>query len=69
MDDDADGSWLTMDEAGRRLALSRDALRKRIARGKLEVRKGNDGSARVLVTSAMLSGQDEDTSGRTPGNR
>jgi chromosome segregation ATPase len=63
MDSDQDTSWLDLDTAGQRLGLSRDALRKRIARGKLEARKGNDGTMRVLVTSAMLSGQEADTSG------
>ena len=63
MDDDRESSWLTLDEAGHRLGLSKDALRKRITRGRIEGRRGNDGSARVLVTSAMLSGQGEDTAG------
>jgi hypothetical protein len=63
MDSEADTSWLDLDTAGQRLGLSRDAIRKRIARGKLEARRSNDGTLRVLVTSAMLAGQVQDTSG------
>jgi chromosome segregation ATPase len=63
VDNEADTPWLGLDEAGQKLGLSRDALRKRIARGKLEARRSNDGTLRVLVTSAMLAGQVQDTSG------
>jgi hypothetical protein len=55
-DNGADTSWLTLDEAGQQLGLSKDALRKRIARGRLEARLGNDGTTRVLVTSATPPG-------------
>jgi hypothetical protein len=62
MDSEQEESWLTLGEAGQKLGLSKDALRKRVTRGKLDARKGNDGTLRVLVTSAMLTGQDGDSS-------
>src|SRR5919206_2603047 len=64
-DNSADTSWLTLDEAGQRLGLSKDALRKRIARGRLEARLANDGTTRVLVTSATPAGPGLDGSGQT----
>src|SRR3954470_22058186 len=63
-DNGADTSWLTLDEAGQRLGLSQDALRKRIARSRLEARLGNDGTARVLVTSATPAGPGADGAGQ-----
>jgi hypothetical protein len=48
-------SWLSVDETRRRLGLSRDAVYKRIKRGSLESRRGNDGAVRVLVTSTTPS--------------
>jgi hypothetical protein len=63
-DNGADTSWLSLDEAGQRLGLSKDALRKRIARGRLEARLGNDGTTRVLVTSATLPGPGLDGAGQ-----
>jgi hypothetical protein len=64
MDNDQDGSWLTLDEAAQKLGLSKDALRKRIARGRLEARLGNDGTTRVLVTSATPAGPGLDGAGQ-----
>src|SRR3954465_9762101 len=61
----ADTSWLTLDEAGQRLGLSKDALRKRIARGRIEARLGNDGTTRVLVTSATPPGPGADGGGQS----
>src|SRR3954447_26760160 len=63
-DTGADTSWLSLDEAGQRLGLSKDALRKRIARGRLEARLGNDGTTRVLVTSATPPGPGLDGHGQ-----
>src|SRR4051812_39465850 len=60
----ADTSWLTLDEAGQRLGLSKDALRKRIVRGRIEARLGNDGTTRVLVTSATPPGPGLDGAGQ-----
>jgi hypothetical protein len=54
---DGEGTaWCTLREAGERLNLSRGALRRRIARGLLEHRKGNDGMVRVLVPSELEPG-------------
>src|SRR4051812_42824557 len=63
-DSSADTPWLTLDEAGQRLGLSKDALRKRITRGRLEARLGNDGTTRVLVTSATPLGPGLDGPGQ-----
>src|SRR5437660_12288720 len=63
-DNGADTSWLTLDEAGQRLGLSKDALRKRIDRGRIEARLGNDGTTRVLVTSATPPGPGLDGAGQ-----
>jgi hypothetical protein len=63
-DVDADSSWLTLDEAGQRLGLSKDAVRKRIARGRLEARPANDGTTRVLVTAATPAGPGSDGAGQ-----
>jgi hypothetical protein len=52
VDSGEDAAWLSVDAAALRLGLSRDAVRKRIKRGSLEARRGNDASVRVLVTSA-----------------
>jgi hypothetical protein len=60
MDSGQDASWLLLSDAGRRLGLSRGALRKRIARGRIEARKGNDGLVRVLVTGDTEPGQGQD---------
>jgi hypothetical protein len=51
MDNGDATSWLSVDETRRRLGLSRDAVYKRIKRGSLEARRGNDGAVRVLVAS------------------
>jgi regulator of protease activity HflC (stomatin/prohibitin superfamily) len=63
MDNDQDGSWLTLDEAAQKLGLSKDALRKRVLRGKLHAQRGNNGTIRVLVTSEMLAGHVQDEPG------
>ena len=63
MDNDQDGSWLTLDEAAQKLGLSKDALRKRVLRGKLHAQRGNNGTIRVLVTSEMLAGHVQDDHG------
>jgi hypothetical protein len=55
MDNGEAASWLSVDETRRRLGLSRDAVYKRIKRGSLESRRGNDGAVRVLVTSTTPS--------------
>ena len=67
-DNDQASSWFTLDEAGQHLGLSKDALRKRIARGRLEARLGNDGTTRVLVTSATPPGPGADGAGQSPGS-
>jgi hypothetical protein len=51
MDGGVDAAWLSTSEAARRLGLTRDAVHKRLRRGTLEGRRGNDGSIRVRVTS------------------
>lgn len=66
-DDDSglDSSWTPIPEAARRLGLTQDALRKRIKRGLVESRRGNDRRISVLITSEMLSksGLDESDTG------
>jgi hypothetical protein len=63
MDNGEAAAWTDVDEAATRLGLSKDAVRKRIRRGSLESRRGNDGSVRVLVTSATRLGPVLDTAG------
>jgi hypothetical protein len=57
VDDGQPGQWLTLAEASQRLGASVDALRKRVRRGQLETRRGNDGLVRVLVVGQPPSGQ------------
>ncbi len=68
MDNGQDASWLLLSDAGRRLGLSRGALRKRIARGRLEARKGNDGFVRVLVTGDAEPGQGQEGASSVHGD-
>ena len=56
-------TWTGVDEAATRLGLSKDAVRKRIRRGSLESRRGNDGSVRVLVAPTTRLGPVLDTAG------
>jgi excisionase family DNA binding protein len=66
---DEGGRWLPVDEAAKLLGISPDAVRKRIRRGKLEARQGNDGLLRVLIPSDVLLDKDgtpPDTSGHVP---
>jgi hypothetical protein len=66
MDNGEAASWLTLAEASQRLGASVDSLRKRIKRGQIEARPGNDGRVRVLVTSGQRldeAGQGPDSSG------
>ena len=63
MDNGQDAAWLPLSQAGQRLGLSRGALRKRIARGRLEARKSNDGLVRVLVTGETEPGRSQDGAG------
>jgi chromosome segregation ATPase len=60
MDNGEATSWLSLAEASQRLGASVDSLRKRIKRGQLEARPGNDGRIRVLVAS----GQNLDEAGQ-----
>jgi excisionase family DNA binding protein len=63
---DEGGRWLPVDEAAKLLGISPDAVRKRIRRGKLEARQGNDGLLRALIPSDVLLDKDgtpPDTSG------
>jgi excisionase family DNA binding protein len=55
---DEGGRWLPVDEAAKLLGISPDAVRKRIKRGRLEARPGNDGLLRVLIPSDALSDKD-----------
>jgi hypothetical protein len=63
VDNGQDATWLPLSQAGQRLGLSRGALRKRIARGRLEARRGNDGLVRVLVTGETEPGRGQDGAG------
>ena len=53
MDEDRTPAWLPLVEASQRLGMSVDALRKRIRRGLVEARKGNDGKVVVLVAGTL----------------
>jgi hypothetical protein len=55
---DEGGRWLPVDETAKLLGISTDAVRKRIRRGKLEARQGNDGLLRVLIPSDALLDKD-----------
>lgn len=61
---DESGRWLPIAEAAAALHTTVDGLRKRIARGTLQSRKGNDGAISVLATEADLAGWRQDA-GRT----
>jgi hypothetical protein len=47
--------WLTYVELGDRLGITPDAARQKAIRGRWRKQKGNDGKARVLVESQVLS--------------
>src|SRR3954453_17033217 len=49
--------WVTLAEASQRLGATVDALRKRVRRGQLEARRGNDGLVYCLVAGQLPSGQ------------
>jgi hypothetical protein len=55
VDADQPGQWLTLAEASQRLDATVDAHRKRVRRGQLEARRGNDGLVRVLVVGQPLA--------------
>jgi hypothetical protein len=48
--------WITLAELSERTGVSVEALRKRLARGKLRATRGNDGLVRTLVSPATLDG-------------
>jgi hypothetical protein len=54
---DEAAAWLPLGEASRRLGISVDALRARVRRGLVELRKGNDGRIVVLVDDETMSRQ------------
>jgi hypothetical protein len=56
VDADQPGQWLSLAEASQRLGATVDALRKRVRRGQLEARRGNDGLVRVLVLDQPPAG-------------
>ena len=47
----ADGEWLSLGDAARRLGTTPDAIRQRIRRNRVLARRGNDGRPRVFVES------------------
>lgn len=49
-----DGEWLTYEEAGLRLGVQADSVRRRASARKWQRRPGNDGKARVLVPFEAL---------------
>jgi len=57
VDESQPGQWVTLAEASHRLGATVDALRKRVRRGQLEARRGNDGLVRVLVAGQPAAGQ------------
>lgn len=60
MTDDAGGEWLTYAEAGERLGIKADSVKRRARSRKWPRRIGNDGAARVLVPLARLDGSGKD---------
>jgi excisionase family DNA binding protein len=56
------GRWLSIEEAAKLLGITADGVRKRVRRGQLEARRGNDGPIRVLVPSETVSDQPETVS-------
>ncbi|PLS86805.1 MAG: hypothetical protein CYG60_05295 [Actinobacteria bacterium] len=65
---DAAGRWLDVRQAADALGLSSDAVRKRIARGTLRSRKGEDGSVSVWLDAAgQRQDGDQPTSGTEAG--
>lgn len=50
-----DGEWLTYDEAGQRLGILADSVRRRASAKKWPRRAGNDGKARILIPFAALT--------------
>jgi predicted RNase H-like nuclease (RuvC/YqgF family) len=65
---DEPSPWVTVSEAARRLGTTVEAVRKRIGRGQLNSRKGNDGRTEVLVLteSARSPPADPTTSAHEP---
>jgi hypothetical protein len=62
MDNGEDVTWTGVAEAATRLGTSPAAIRKRIKRGSMESRRGNDGTIRVLLTSTSRPGRFQETS-------
>lgn len=58
MDDDQTTAWLPLDKAAQRLGTTVDALRKKVRRGLVESRKGNDGRIMVLATDQPAAKQE-----------
>ena len=65
MDDGQTGEWLPLAEASQRLGVTVDSLRKRVRRGHVMARKGNDG--RVLV-HVPVQPDGQPTAGRWPAD-
>jgi hypothetical protein len=56
--DMTDGQWMTYTEAGVRLGINAEAVRRRADRGKWARMPGNDGRTRVLVPEDVRPGRD-----------
>lgn len=54
MADNPDTVWMTYDEAGRRLGIKSDSVRRRAASRKWPKRIGNDGLARVGIPADII---------------
>ncbi len=64
------GRWLDVKQAAEELSISSDAVRKRLARGKLRSSKGDDGSVWVWLDSADdRRDDDQPTGGTEAGHR
>ncbi len=59
------GRWLDVKQAAEELSISSDAVRKRLARGKLRSSKGDDGSVWVWLDSADDRRDDDQPTGGT----
>ncbi|MDP9476580.1 MAG: hypothetical protein M3R38_13005 [Actinomycetota bacterium] len=66
---DAAGRWLDVRQAADALGLSSDAVRKRIARGTLRSRKGEDGSVSVWLDAAGQWQDKDQPNGGTEAGR
>jgi hypothetical protein len=54
MEDNSDTVWMTYDEAGRRLGIKSDSVRRRAASRKWPKRMGNDRLARVGIPASVI---------------